>query len=190
MIKRLRQRHQLGNKEIAFKDFRMGQIQRALPGYLATLDECCPGFSLHSRCPKKPDQPLFARNTKAEVARILTDAGFGHRKHHVNEKLLRIVHLSAFLTGLLAHDGQKSLDDGSRRHLADTAIARKDTGALSARFRRPLCQKGIRPLLAGAFPFEDRSLGMHDLLSTTDIVAGSLDQYLVKSTYARPPTFE
>ena len=38
MMKIVRQQHGLGTKEIAFKDFRMGQVQRSLPNYLTALN--------------------------------------------------------------------------------------------------------------------------------------------------------
>ena len=66
-MKEVRTKHNLGDKEIAFKDFRMGQLQRALPDYLGLLD-CVPGFlftlvieksieeSVHNRRPRRaPD---------------------------------------------------------------------------------------------------------------------------------------
>ena len=38
---------------------------------------------------------------------MLSDAGLGEWKREVAERLLRLTHLAAFLTALLAHNGQK-----------------------------------------------------------------------------------
>jgi hypothetical protein len=106
----VRQTHGLGDKEIAFKDFGMGQVQRSLPGYLNALDKL-PGF-LFTLAIDKRLRSLFGqggKETREFIAQTLKSAGLGERKQHVNEKLLRVVHMAAFLTGLLAHDGQKIL---------------------------------------------------------------------------------
>jgi len=41
------------------------------------------------------------------------------------------------------------------------------------------------PLLGGALPFKPRSIEMNDLLSLSDVVAGSIAQYLTKSVTER-----
>ena len=45
-MREVRDRTKLGKKEIAFKDFRMGQMRQALPEYLNLLDTFVPGFLL------------------------------------------------------------------------------------------------------------------------------------------------
>jgi hypothetical protein len=55
-------------------------------------------------------QSLFGpvgRGTKKFSADTLRSESLGERKPDVNEKLLRVAHIAAFLTGLLIHDGQK-----------------------------------------------------------------------------------
>ena len=45
-MKQLRQKYSLGEKELAFKDFRMGNLRKALPEYLVLLDKYVPGLLL------------------------------------------------------------------------------------------------------------------------------------------------
>ena len=108
-IKEIRQRHKLGNKEIAYKDLRMGQIQRALPDYLSTLSNFLPGFLLNLAVQKNVSEVF--RSSAKETSNLLEAAfksiGVEGRKPKVNEKLIRVTELVAFLTALLGKDGQK-----------------------------------------------------------------------------------
>jgi len=182
MMKSVRQKHGLGDKEIAFKDFRMGQLQRSLPGYLAALNSL-PGF-LFTLAIDKRLTSLFGPESKATrelIAKTLQQADLGERKPEVNEKLLRIVHIASFLTGLLAHDGQKIFWMTDHDSISPTREMHEKTLALFQRILGMYARQGHTfPLLGGALPFDDRSLDTLDLLSVTDVVAGSLDQYLTQ----------
>ena len=160
----------------------MGQIQRALPGYLAALN-AVPGFLLTLAVDKKLTS-LFGpqgKDTQELIAQALTEAGVAERKTEVNEKLLRVVHLAAFLTGLLAHDGQRIFWMTDNDAIAPNAEMHRKTLILFERVLGIYARKGINfQQLGGAVPFKDRDLQTLDLLSATDIVAGSLDQYLTE----------
>jgi hypothetical protein len=103
LMKVVRQTHQLGAKEIEFKDFGMGQIQRALRGYLAALN-VLPGFLFTLAVDKRLTSVFGPRGKETSnlIALALAEAGAGQRKREINEKLLRVVHIAGFLTGLLA----------------------------------------------------------------------------------------
>jgi hypothetical protein len=76
----VRQTHGLGDKEIAFKDFGMGQVQRSLPGYLNALDKL-PGF-LFTLAIDKRLRSLFGqggKETREFIAQTLKSAGLGER---------------------------------------------------------------------------------------------------------------
>jgi hypothetical protein len=180
MMKVVREQHSLGVKEIAFKDFRMGQLQRALPGYLAALN-AVPGF-LFTLAVDKRLGSLFGPETKEgrdEIARQLKQLDVGERKPEVNEKLLRVVHTAAFLTGLLAHDGHKIVWVTDHDSISPSPEMHERTLKLFEHVLSTYARQGYTfPLLGGAFPFDDRDLDTLDLLSATDIVAGALDQYL------------
>ena len=181
-MKQVRQSHGLDDKEIEFKDFGMGQLRRALPEYLAALD-LLPGF-LFTLAVDKRLGSLFGpdgKNTREMIATELAKVGIKNRKPEVNEKLLRVVHLAAFLTGLLAHDGQKIFWMTDHDSIAPTKemhdkLLALFQGVLGV-YARPNCRY---PLLGGARPFEERALQFLDALSAADIVAGSIDQFLTQ----------
>jgi hypothetical protein len=64
LMKVVRDRYGLGTKEIAFKDFRMGQVQRSLADYLTALN-AVPGF-LFTLAVDKRLTSLFGRDLCAE----------------------------------------------------------------------------------------------------------------------------
>jgi len=182
-MKSVRSEHKLGEKEIAFKDFGMGQIRRALPDYLSALNHLVPGF-LCTLAVDKRLTSLFGPQEHAmtkQLSEMLKAENLGDRKPDVAEKLLRVVHLAAFLTALLAHDGQKIL--WMTDHDAICPNEEMHQYALSlfqrilAIYTRPGC---TYPVLGGALPFAERSVEMLDLLSSPDVVAGSVAQYLTK----------
>jgi hypothetical protein len=178
----VRHQHGLGTKEIAFKDFRMGQLRRSLPGYLAALN-MLPGFLFTLAIDKRLPSVFGPRGkeTRELIARALTEAGLGERKHDVNEKLLRVVHIAAFLVGLLAHDDQKVFWMTDHDAISATPEMHQKTLTLFQRVLGLYARNGYHfPLINGALPFVDRDLMTLDLLSATDIVAGSLDQYLTQ----------
>jgi hypothetical protein len=182
MMKDVRARHRLVAKEIAFKDFGMGQLQRALPGYLAALNSV-PGFLLTLAIDKRL-RTLFGPDTKEsrdQITRQLRELDVGERKPKVNEKLLRIVHIATFLTGLLAHDGQNIFWMTDHDSISPTPEMHGKTLKLFDLVLAGYARQGYTfPCLGGAFPFEKRDLDTLDLLSATDIVAGALDKHLMQ----------
>jgi hypothetical protein len=182
MMKTVRAQHGLGTKEIAFKDFGMGQLQRSLPGYLAALN-AVPGF-LFTLAVDKRLGSLFGPDTKEgreKIAQQLKELDVGERKPEVNEKMLRVVHIAAFLTGMLAHDGQKIFWMTDHDSISPTPEMHEKTLKFFQLVLPMYSRQGYKfPVLSGALPFKDRHLDTLDLLSATDIVAGALDQYLAQ----------
>ena len=108
-MRSVRMAHALGDKEIAFKDFRMGPLRRALPEHLAALNNLLPGF-LFTLAADKQITSLFGpqeKSTKQFIAQTLEAHALGTRKPDLAEKLVRIVHIAAFFTALLVHNDQK-----------------------------------------------------------------------------------
>jgi hypothetical protein len=66
--------HHLGDKEIAFKDFGMGQLLRALPDYLAALNHSVPGF-LCSVVVDKKLTTLFGSPEDSTLSELLRAVG-------------------------------------------------------------------------------------------------------------------
>lgn len=176
-MSRVRATHKLEEKEIEFKDLRMGQLQRALPEYLDALNRI-PGF-LCTLAVDKRIKTVFGppvKNSRQTLSRILGSEGLGQWKPDVAEKLLRIIHFTAFLTALLAHDGQKILWMTDHDAICPSPESHRQLLSLFARvlaiYTRPGCEF---PLIGGAVPFQPRDLGTLDLLSATDLVAGSIE---------------
>jgi hypothetical protein len=120
------------------------------------------------------------------LVRVLEGIGLGGRKPRETEKLLRIVHMVAYLVALLGADGRKifwmSDDDAicanPKQHRSMMAVLERVLGI----YARP----GMTyPLLGGALPFKPRAVEMNDLLSLPDVVAGAITQYLTKSETER-----
>lgn len=180
-MRKLRSKHALGEKEFAYKDFRMGSMRNALPEYLTLLDQYVPGLLFTVAIDKKllsvigpPTKEALKTNIK-----ILTEAGLGSPKPAVAEKLIRVVSIAAFLVGLLAQSGQKIF--WMSDHDAICANSEMHSRMLS------LFQKAISlysddtfPLIGGARPFDERSTDYLDLLSATDVIASSLEHYLTR----------
>ena len=87
----------------------MGQVLGALPDYLLTLSNYLPGFLLTLAVQKKVLEVFrpTAKETSSLLEAALESIGVKARKPRVNEKLMRVVELIAFLTALLGKDGQK-----------------------------------------------------------------------------------
>ena len=181
-MKRIRSNHKLDDKEIAFKDFSMGQVNRAISDYLNALD-FLPGF-LFSLAIDKRIESVFGpngKNTQKWIVEVLQSEGFGGRKPHVNEKMLRVVHIVAFLAGLFARDGQKVFWMTDNDAISETEEMHKQTLSLFQRVLALYTRDNVNfPVLGGALPFPDKDMGTRDILSAADVVAGSLSQYLTQ----------
>ena len=181
---KIRQQYDLGQTEIAFKKFKDGRIRAALPDYLMALNNLLPGL-LFTLVVDKRIKSLFGVETAADrqtVLQQLDAAGFQARKPDVLEKVFRIVHIAALLTGLLAHDKQQifwmtdndAISEGQRRATETLSLF---TRALWT-YTRPAVSFD---LVGGGTTFAERHTDTLDLLSAADIVSGALADYLTKS---------
>jgi hypothetical protein len=176
----VRATHGLGEKEIEFKDFGMGQLLRALPDYLAALDGLVPGF-LCTLVVDKSLATLFGSPEGSSLSQMPHSEGLGEWKPQVAEKLLRVVHLTAFLAALLTHEGQKIFWMSDHDAICPNDKRHFDLLSVFERVLRVYTRPGCAfPIVGGAMPFAERSVEMMDLLSTADIVAGSLADYFTK----------
>lgn len=181
-MKKIRGRYGLGEKEIGFKSFGMGQVQASLNDFLAAA-HTLPSF-LCSMAIDKRIATVFGPHDKPQhqrLAEALDELGLGGRKPYVVEKLLRIVHMSAFLTALLAHDGQKIFWMSDHDSICANQTQHHSMMQLFERVLPIYARPGVNfALLGGALPFDPRSVEMNDLLSIADVYAGSIAQYLSK----------
>ena len=180
---KIRKEYQLESKEIAYKDFRMGQVRRALPDYLLTLSNYLPGFLLTLAVQKKALEEFAptSRETSNLLEATLKSIGVEGRKPRGNEKLARVVELVAFLTALLGKDEQKVFWMTDNDEISPTNAKHEETLSAFQALLRVFCRDNQTfSLIGGALPFEQRDVGMLDLLSATDICAGALAEYLTQ----------
>jgi hypothetical protein len=177
-MRQVREKFAMGSKEIEFKDFGMGVIQRMLPSYLETLNGYAPGL-LFTLVVNKRLVSLFGapdRSTARALAQILEDGGFGARKPLVAEKVMRVIHTAAYLTALLGHQGQKifwmtdhdSICPNPEMHNRMLELFHNVLGLYTSK---------TFGLIGGARPFAERNTDYLDLLSAADIAAGTVAQY-------------
>ena len=192
-IREIREQHQLGSKEISYKDLGMGQVRRALPDYLLTLSNYLPGFLL-TLAVQKSVLEIFkssAEETSNLLEAALKSVGVEGRKPKVNEKLMRVVELVAFLTALLGKDGQKVFWMTDHDEISPTNAKHEETLKAFEALLRVFCRNNQAfSLVGGALPFEQRDVGTLDLLSATDLCAGALAEYLVKREVREPNEIE
>ena len=187
-VKTVRRKYKLWDKEIAFKDFSMGQLSRALPEYLNALD-LLPGFLFSLAIDKRIGSVFGPSNKDTErwITEVLESEGFGGRKPAVNEKLLRVIHIVAFLIGLFTRDGQNVFWMTDNDAISETEGMHTNMLSLLQRVLTLYIKDNVQfPILGGAVPFADGDLNTRDMLSATDVVAGSLSQYLTQRASVPP----
>jgi hypothetical protein len=180
-MRQVREKFAMGSKEIGFKDFAKGPIQRALPSYLETLNGYVPGL-LFTLVIDKRLVSLFGarhRSTTKALAGILEERGFGARKPLVAEKVMRVIHTAAYLTALLGHEGQKIFWMTVRDSICPTPEMHNRMLELFHNVLSLYTSKKFG-LIGGARQFAERSTDYLDLLSATDIAAGVLAQYFTE----------
>ena len=169
-------------KEITFKDFRYGPIKRSLDKYLANLSNFVNGY-LFTVVVEKTLGSIFgsdSKETSKHLVETFKDNGLGSWKPQVAEKLLRITHFSSYLVALLSRKGQKVVWMTDHDSIAPNSNRFTDTLNLFSNLLNHYCPHELSTI-GGAVPFEEKSPMFLDLLSSTDIVAGSIEHYMTRS---------
>ncbi len=177
----IRAKFGIGTREIAYKhlkknDLKLGGMDRCIPDYLAALDSFIPGLLFTVLVDKKVKSLFGAWGAEGEkvVFDILKSHNFGDRRPKVAENLLRIVHTTAFLNGLLAHNGQKLFWMSDHDQIVPTPEFLTKNLTLLSHVLPLYAEKKTFSLVSGAIPFAERSTSFLDLLSAADLAAGSL----------------
>ncbi|MEN3793380.1 hypothetical protein [Fulvimarina sp. MAC3] len=179
-MREVRDEFGLGDKEYSYKDLRDDRMRQSIPKYLRALDEGINGL-LCSVLVEKKIPTLFGRQRKAarqELVAELSKYGFGKWKPKPAEKLARVVHIAAYLTGLLAAEKQNVFWMSDHDDICPNPEKHKNAlnlfGTVVRNYKREGFQFGQ---IGGATPFKERSVLMLDLLSAADLAAGSVEQY-------------
>jgi hypothetical protein len=169
-------------KEIAFKDFHYGPINRALGKYLVNLSNFVNGYLL-TVVVEKAVSSLFGADKKAAygaITRTLAENGFGVWKPEVGEKLLRVAHFTAYLVALLSRQGQKVFWMTDHDSIAPTRERFTEVLDLFSRLLNHYCKHNFAKV-GGALPLDEKSPQLLDLLSAPDVVAGSVEHYYTRA---------
>lgn len=180
-MRRIRNDCGLGDKEVAFKDLRMGSMRKALPAYLERLERYVPGLIFTLAIDKRITSvfgPAGNDNVK-HLVQTINEGGFGTWKAREAEKLLRVTHTSALLAGLLGHEGQKIFWMTDHDAICPNEKMYQHTLALFQNVLSIYTAKKFA-LVGGARPFEERSIEFLDMLSAADIAAGAIAHYLTR----------
>ena len=119
--------------------------------------------------------------SKAEIIDSWKSAGLEARKAPVIEKILRVVHVGAMLTGLLAHDGQKIFWMTNNDTISEGKKRAAETLKVFAQVLEIYRRNGVTfDLVGGCTPFAEMHTDTLDLLSAADIISGVMADYLTK----------
>ena len=174
----LRKAASLGYKEIAFKDFRMGQLRRMLPRYLRLVNGYVLGL-VFTLVVDKSIPSLFGPSDETHWALVaaLEERGYKSVVPKVAERIFRVVHTIAFLLALLGHHRQKIFWMTDNDAIGETAEKHKHLLAILNNVL-PLYTTKEFTLIGGARPFQPRVFEYLDLLSVADVAAGAVAQCL------------
>ncbi len=174
---KLRNKANLGEKEIAFKSFKHGPLHRMLPDYLQLVDSYVSGLVFTLVVDRQIPSLLGPAGTASLLVDALAEQGYGRAKPDVAEKLFRIIHTIAFLIALLAQQGQKLFWMTDHDAISETPERHERLLHLLNRVL-PLYTTKTFGLLGGALPFKPRATEYLDLLSLADVAAGATAECL------------
>lgn len=178
----LRKKHKLDDpwKEYGFKDLRYGPIKRSLSEFLNLTNKYIHGLLLTISIDKNI-KSCFGSDRKEshkKIQDILSKNNLGKWKGHDAEKVLRVCHAISVLMAVLGYSGQKILwlcdndsinEEGKNRDFTHTQQI--FCHCLS------MYSDNLYENYGFAKPFEKDS-GTTDLLSITDLAAGTIQEIL------------
>ncbi len=185
-ISKIRKKYRLNDpyKEVSFKDLRYGPINRALDDYLSLIDFAVHGL-VFTVIVDRSITSLLGDNsveTQKKAAEELEANGFGHWKPKSAEKLQRIIMTIAYLTRLLVPSGKKIFWMTDEDSIVANSKLLNSTGRI---FNNAIHQFDdvSYDLVGYATPFEKGKDPLFlDLLSISDLVAGSIEHYFTRKT--------
>lgn len=182
---KIRETYGLDNpfKEIAFKHFRYGPIQRALNDYLLSLNNLVNGLLLTVVIDKSIGSMFGvpAHSARKLAAKTLEDSGFGIWKPKVAEKIYIVVGFASYLVSLLSRQGQKVFWMTDHDAIAPSKEKFQNVLSLFNHHLNVFSKHGFG-IIGGATPFKKKTVLTMDLLSSADVVAGSIEQYYTRKS--------
>jgi hypothetical protein len=175
-FKRLRDKFDLNGKEISFKDLDYGPTQRVLDEYLNTLDRKVFGFLLTVLIEKELPT-LFLAKENQHLVNELENNGMGKWHLKTAEKLMRILHLIGYVLPLLAESNQKIIWMTDKDPVVANDEMFKNALQLLKAVMKIYSDNSYKTVGGAKLPFSDKNVHTMDLLSITDLVSGSVEQY-------------
>jgi len=167
--------------EMSYKNLRRGNLKRALRNYLSTSDWIA--GMLFTLVVDKRVRSTFVKSGRSAnegFVSLLESGGFGKRKPKVAEKLLRVVHTSAYLTGWLSGQGQKIFWMTDNDEIVPDEQKTRQTLELF-RCVLPMYSQHSYGKIGYTKPSEMDDTGqLKDFLSVTDLAAGAVEGYLTR----------
>jgi hypothetical protein len=166
-------------REIQFKRMNSGPIQRAIPEYLVHLSNLVNGLLL-TVVVEKNIPSLFGsekKTTEKFIADAFAEEELGEWIPFVAEKMLRVTHFICYLVALLSKENQRVFWMTDDDAIAPSAQRHQLMLKLFSRLLNHYCKHPIKQIV-GATPFAEKSPFFLDLLSATDVIAGSVEHYL------------
>ena len=179
----LREQHKLNSplKEYSFKTLGYGPIERSLSGYIRNISNLVPGI-LISVIIEKGNLSLWGTEKKKaqlEIVKTLKDVGLGDWKSEPAEKLVTVIHLVSYFIAMLAKEGQKIFWQSDEDAIMANDEKTGQAGRLFASVLGLYTSKKFSTL-GYAKSFGKDSTQLLDLLSVPDLVAGSIEHYLIR----------
>ena len=168
--------------EIAFKQLHYGPIKRALKDYLIAANNLIPGLLLTIIIDKKVHSILVenTKNTLNELQATIKEKGLGEWDRRVAEKLLRITHIIGYFCALLSKPKQKIFwmtDDDEIVPNKEKALALFELWRGTLEYYAPHDYGTIGATAPCYFEDSDTKDKLMDILSLTDLIAGSIEHY-------------
>lgn len=175
-LKELRNKHCLNKNEISFKNLEYGPTSRALDEYLDILDKNVHGFLLTVLIDKEIG-PLFIGKQNEHLLKEIEDIGLGNWHKKTAEKLMRITHLIGYILPLIADSNQKIIWMSDKDPIIQNSSMFSNALELLPKVFKIYSDNEYKRLNGAKLPFDDKDIYTMDLLSITDLVAGSVEQY-------------
>jgi hypothetical protein len=179
---KIRSKHDL-EKEVAFKHLNDGPLKRALADYLHATDFTA-GL-LFTLAVNKKATTLFGPNGKESIKQLADDlrkSDLGVYRPAVAEKLLRVLHVSAYFTGLLSREGQELFWFSDNDAIIPNLELAQKTVEHWQRLLPSYSKHNYGKIRWTAPEFLDDKIGkpVLDFLSMTDLAAGAVSSYLTR----------
>lgn len=185
-IKNIRNKYGLNDpyKEISFKDLRYGPINRSLDEYLTMINNSVHGL-VFTLIVDKSIVSIMGENNKSthdSLIDVLQNAGLGNWKGSIAEKLQRVISIISYFVNLLVPSGKQLFWMTDNDSIVANPRLRDYTGTI---FNNAVHQFKDRKysLVGYATPFEKGKDPLFiDLLSISDLVAGSIEHYFTRKS--------